>query len=102
MLKIKTVSVHYGRKVNLGNYESANVECTVWADVDPADDLHTSMTALWEMAKENVKAQLVPLKKANGGNVNITETFLGLPIVEGAETAPQLNGDDTHAYQKSN
>jgi hypothetical protein len=96
-MNIKTVSVHYGRKVNLGDFNSANIECTIWADVEPTDDLHASMTAMWAMAKENVKAQIVPLKKANGngGSVNITETFLGLPIIAPTEPAPI--GDD-HAH----
>ena len=34
MATVKTVSVHYGRKQNLGDFNSANVECTVWADVE--------------------------------------------------------------------
>ncbi len=33
MPQIKTVSVTYGRKANLGDYNSADVECSVWADV---------------------------------------------------------------------
>jgi hypothetical protein len=91
---VKTVSVHYGRKINLGDYNSANVECTVWADVEPDEDLDAAMHALWSCAKENVKAQLVPLAKKNGaGSINIKETFLGLPIEARDEDLPGEGAD---------
>lgn len=80
---VKTVSVYYGRKVNLGDFNSANVECTVWADVEAGEDLNQAMHGLWEMAKENVKAQVLPLTSKNGGSLRQVETFLGLPVTEG-------------------
>ena len=51
---VKTISVTYGRKINLGDYNSANVECTLWADVDADEEtlLHNLMSNLWTMAKE--------------------------------------------------
>jgi hypothetical protein len=88
---VKTVSVHYGRKVNLGDFNSANIECTVWADVEEGEDLHGTMTALWGMAKENVKAQVKPLvKDGNGkGSTDVKEFFLGLPIQQEVSYAHQ-------------
>jgi hypothetical protein len=82
MPKVKTVSVHYGRKLNLGDFNSATVECTVWADVDEGENLDQAMHGLWDMAKENVKAQLVPLNREKSGNGSLStkEFFLGLPI----------------------
>ena len=80
MPQVKTVSVTYGRKANLGDYNSANVECTVWADVKDEEDLNVVMADLWGMAKTNVKAQLLPLLPKNGGNIKVEEMFLGLPI----------------------
>lgn len=89
-MNVKTVSVNYGRKVNLGDYNSANVECTIWADVTEEDDLNQSMKALWNMAKENVKAQILPLTSKNGnGSINVKETFLGLELApEPVEVKP--------------
>lgn len=78
MPTIKTVSITYDRKQNLGDFSSANVGCTIWADVDEAEDLHQVMVDLWAMAKANVKAQLVPLVRP--GAVTLKETFLGLPV----------------------
>lgn len=84
-MKIKTVSVTYGRKINLGDYNSAQVDCTLWADIEmdenghPIDDLDAVMRDLWGMAKENVKAQIVPLAGKGQANSNVKELFLGLP-----------------------
>jgi len=75
---VKTISCTYGRKVNIGDYNSANVEVTYWADVEPEEDLHESMKALWTMAKANVRAQVVPLMTKQTAKVE--EAFLGLPV----------------------
>lgn len=79
MPTVKTVSVTYGRKFNLGDYNSATIDCTIWADVKEDENLDQAMKSLWGMAKENVMAQSLPLldKKPNA---NIQEMFLGLPI----------------------
>jgi len=79
---VKTVSVSYERKINLGDYNSAAVGCTLWADVTEDDatpaGLDGAMQDLWAMAKANVAAQLVPLAKENGkASTQVVETFLG-------------------------
>ncbi len=79
-ITVKTVSVTYGRKANLGDYNSATVDCTIWADVDEGDNLDQDMNDLWDMAKANVKAQLLPLVKPNNGSGNMAKAFLGLSI----------------------
>jgi hypothetical protein len=81
MPKVKTVSVTYERKQNLGDFSSANVGCTIWADCEEGEDLDQAMHNLWEMAKANVKTQLLPLTKGNG-SVSVEKLFLGLPVVE--------------------
>ena len=81
MPAIKTVSVTYERKQNLGDFSSANIGATIWADVREDEDLDAVMRSLWEMAKANVKAQLLPLTaKQNGASLRIEEMFLGLPV----------------------
>lgn len=77
-MKLKTVSVVYERKKNLGDYNSANIGVTLWADLDEGDNEADAMTALWEMAKANVKAQLVPLAQNKEAEVN--HIFMGLPM----------------------
>lgn len=77
-MQLKTVSVTYGRKINLGDYNSATVDCTLWADLDEGEDEAEAMTALWEMAKNNVKAQVLPLVRKN--EAAVTSIFMGLPV----------------------
>jgi len=76
-MQITTISVTYGRKHNLGDFCSAHVEMSIWADVTEEDDLDATMRQLWEMSKANVKAQLVPL--ASNREAKVEELFLGLP-----------------------
>lgn len=78
--RVKTVSVEYKRKFNLGDYNSAEIGCTIWADVtdlQPETTLNDVMQGLWEMAKTNVKSNAVPEK---GGATTTKQYFLGLPI----------------------
>ncbi len=77
-MRLRAVAVHYGRKMNLGDFNSANVECDLWADLDEGEDEGAVMSALWTMAKANVKAQLVPLVTKQAAQVE--EVFLGLPV----------------------
>lgn len=77
MPTIKTVCVHYQRKFNLGNYESAAIGIDIWADVTEEEDLAAAMRRLWTMAKANVKTQALPLTAKHRAKVE--EAFLGLP-----------------------
>ncbi len=88
---IDKVSVTYERKHNLGDYSSANIGCTIWADVSDDQDLDEAMHALWEMAKANVKAQLLPLTSRTSAQVD--QVFMGLPLE--LQAAIEANeGDD--------
>lgn len=59
---IKTISVTYGRKINLGNYNSAEISVTAWADIDnETEDPQSCFADLWALAKEQVKTQAIPL-----------------------------------------
>src|SRR3990172_4714136 len=80
---IKTVSITYERKLNMGDYNSATIGCTLWADLDPEDDLDLEMKQLWAMAKENVRVQALPLVSKANANMKIEDTYLGLQITIG-------------------
>ena len=69
-MEIKTVAVHYERKFNLGDYNSATVGVNLWADLDPEEDnVDECLAELWVMAKDNVKTQSLPLLGADKANV---------------------------------
>ena len=60
-LHVKTISVTYSRKFNLDHYESMDVGVTMWADRPESADIGADFDALWELAKEQVKAQSLPV-----------------------------------------
>lgn len=78
MPTVKTVSVTYDRKINLGDYNSATVGLTVWADIDEGEDLDAAMRALWIMATDNVKAKAETFKRNIAAES--VDLFLGLPL----------------------
>lgn len=90
-MKLKTVSVTYGRKFNLGDYNSATIDCTMWADLDDGDDESAVMGALWAMAKNNVKAQSLPILKQQQDAAE--QILLGLP--------PELQEKITNANHRT-
>ena len=91
MPTVKTVSVHYERKFNLGDYNSAAIGINIWADVEEDEDLHGVMDSLWTMAKENVKAQAMPL--VNNSKAEIKQIFMGLPVEVQAQIQENEDGD---------
>jgi len=58
---IKTLSVTYERKFNLGNYESLHVGMTSWTDVHDDTTAEEVQAELWKWVKEAVKEQALPV-----------------------------------------
>lgn len=79
-MRTKTVSVTYGRKINLGDYNSATIEITTWTDLDEGEEAQIAIDTLYASAKENVKKQAMPLLKSDPTSLNFRETFLGQPV----------------------
>ena len=88
-MNLKTISVTYERKFNLGDYNSAHIGMTLWADLEADEDEAEASTALWEMAKANVKAQALPLVMKKQAEVK--DIFMGLPVA--VQTAIDENGN---------
>lgn len=79
MAQVKMISVVYERKINLGDYNSAHVGITLWADLDPGEDDQDVVTKeLYEEAKTQVKNQILPIVANHRAKVE--ETFLALPV----------------------
>jgi hypothetical protein len=64
-MKIGTVSVSYSRKFNLGNYESLELGCSLWAQVEDEEDAEGVVQFLYHQAKAAVKEAAMPVIKAN-------------------------------------
>ncbi|MCC5666964.1 hypothetical protein LC653_24505 [Nostoc sp. CHAB 5784] len=69
-MKISTVSVSYSRKFNLGNYESLEVGCSLWAQVEDEEDADGVVQFLYYQAKTAVKEAAMPVIKANEFQIN--------------------------------
>lgn len=82
-MRVKTVSVTYARKFNLGDYNSAEVGCTVWADVDEGEAEQAVIEHCAATAKETVRLQAAPLFAKQSARVK--EIFAGLPVELQAE-----------------
>ena len=76
-MQVKTVSITYGRKFNLQDYNSANIEVSAWADVEEGEDSRAAIDALFAEAKDAVKAQAEPL--VHKMTAAMREVFAGLP-----------------------
>ena len=77
-MKLTAISGTYGRKINMGDYNSAHVEMTLWADLDEGDDPATAAEALRQMARNNVMAELARLQPSLQAKVQ--DLFMGLPV----------------------
>ena len=99
-MNIKTVSVTYERKINLGDYNSATIGITMWADVEPEENenLDEIMGALWSMAKENVKAQAIPLVRRQ--QAEVIEVFMGLPKEVREKFPAKANGHEIFEHEE--
>ena len=78
-MKIKTISVTYERKFNLGDYNSATCGCTAWADLEENDSVEDGLEILRLTCRESVKAQALPLVK-NQPNERTISQFAGKGI----------------------
>ena len=77
-MKLTAISATYGRKMNLGDYNSAHAELTLWADLEEGDDPAASAEALRQMARNNVMAELARVKPELAAKVE--NLFMGLPV----------------------
>ncbi|MEH1912787.1 hypothetical protein [Nostoc sp.] len=64
-MKFTTVSVSYSRKFNLGDYESLELGCSLWAQVEDGEDADGVTQFLYLQAKTSVKLAAMPVLKAS-------------------------------------
>ena len=70
-MEIKTISVTYNRKFNLGDYESLELSCSLWGQIDPAEeDAEGAAQFLFQQAKDSVKEAAIPVIKASIHQMN--------------------------------
>lgn len=79
-MQITSVSVAYKRTFNLGDYNSATLGIEVRADLEEGDDEDGCLAELWAIAKEQVKAQAMPLLRPTIAQAEEARKFMGKPF----------------------
>ena len=77
-MRLKTISVTYGRKLNLGDYNSVHVETSLWADLDEGDDEASAAENLRQMARNQVTAEMARVEPRLQARAQ--DLFMGLPV----------------------
>lgn len=85
-MEIKTIAVSYTRKFNLGNFNSVDLSCSLWAQIDAREDEDTCIQILQDKCREHVRSEF---HKAKNGS-KLVELF------------PVNVGDDSSDSGKSN
>lgn len=80
-MRVKEISVTYARTFNLGNYENARFETTITADVEE-EGAHAATAALWQLAKDTIKAQALPVIKKREEDVAAIRASLPAGVLE--------------------
>lgn len=91
-MRLKTISVTYDRKLNLGDFNSLHAAVTLWADLDEHDDEALAVEGLREMARNHVMAEIGRVDQKVQAKVQ--DLFLGLPVA----ARKQLDPDDQAPY----
>jgi hypothetical protein len=62
---IRTLAITYSRKFNLGNYNSVDLSCSLWAQIDPEEDEETCINILRDKCREHVRNEYRKAKKGS-------------------------------------
>lgn len=90
-MNIKEISVTYGGKLNLGDYNSAHIEMTASAVLDNFDEPEKARAELLAFVTEAVQQRARELFAKRGARVD--EIFAGLPVEAQEQIKEQSNGD---------
>lgn len=85
-MTVKEISVTYGGKINMGDYNSAHIEATASALLEPGESETDALRSLMETVQDAVRVEA--RKLAARRNARVDEIFAGLPV----EAREQING----------
>lgn len=67
-MEIKTIAVSYNRKFNLGNFNSVDLSCSLWAQIVAEEDEDSCVQILQDKCREHVRAEY---HKAKNGSLPV-------------------------------
>jgi hypothetical protein len=77
-MNLKEITVTYGGKLNLSDYNSAHIELSATALVDEGESLEQVSNELFNVCRAQVRAKALEFYDARRAKVN--EVFAGLPV----------------------
>lgn len=77
-MRVTEITVTYGGKLNLGDYNSAHVEATATALLEEQDTIEAATEQLFNQVKTAVRVHVSELAKKRGARID--EVFAGLPV----------------------
>jgi len=77
-MQIREITVTYGGKLNLGDYNSAHVEISITGMLNDGEDAADATAALFTQAKVAVRDQAAELQKKV--RTAASQAFAGLPV----------------------
>lgn len=77
-MQIREITVTYGGKLNLGDYNSAHVEISITGMLNDGEDAADATAALFAQAKAAVRDQAAELQKKV--RTAASQAFAGLPV----------------------
>lgn len=86
-MNIRTIAVVYTRKFNLLNFNSVDLSCSLWAQIDPEEDEDACIAILQDKAREAVRCEYHKVKTNQGPvpTVKVNGAFVEDFIPEGEE-----------------
>ena len=61
-MNIRTIAVSYSRKFNLGNFNSVDLSCSLWAQIAAEEDEDTCIQILHDKCREHVRTEYYKAK----------------------------------------
>lgn len=77
-MKVTEITVTYGGKLNLGNYNSAHIEVSATALLDAGECVDVATAQLLTQVKAEVRTHAAELMSKRGAQIDAI--FAGLPI----------------------
>lgn len=82
-MKTTSVTAHYERKLNTGDYSSVTLSAWATVEVEEGDEPTAALAGAMDLCREQVKESAAPFVKKNG--VSMNEQFAGLPVNGGQQ-----------------
>ena len=64
-MEIKTIAVSYNRKFNLGNFNSVDLSCSLWAQIVAEEDEDVCVQILQDKCRKHVRTEYHKAKKGS-------------------------------------